>query len=440
MVTSKASFMFLAGLFSWFLILQPEGGLAQEKKVYTLKASISEALSNNWALKARQEKVGQAGYAKSQAGAEFYPKLSTSYGYTRLNESPFVEFMGQQYSIGTRDNYQWKSTITQPLFTGFALSSSYRLAELGVDQSEMSLEMDKLDLALRVKEAYFGILKADKALDVAVKAVESLESNVKVARSFYKVGMIPINDLLKAEVELSNAEFDLVKARNVSRLARSNFNNLLSRPTNEPVEVEDVLVFEPEMVDFESLLDEALNNRPEMKLLEIYILQADQQITLAQSKYYPEVALTYDYIKQGDSADVSGSPYQDANQWQAMAVASWTFWEWGKTYYSVQQGEGLKKELLQSRMETRENIALDLKTAILALADAEEKIPTTRKAVEQGEENLRVSEERYKAQVSTITEVLDAQTLLTQARTNYFNAFYDHKLAKARLQRALGKY
>ena len=123
-----------------------------------------------------------------------------------------------------------------------------------------------------------------------------------------------------------------------------------------------------------------------------------------------------------------------------MAVASWTFWEWGKTYYSVQERESLRNELLQTKQDVNENIALELKTAILALADAEEKIPTTRKAVEQGEENLRVSEERYKAQVSTITEVLDAQTLLTQARTNYYNAFYDHKLAKARLQRALGKY
>ena len=75
---------------------------------------------------------------------------------------------------------------------------------------------------------------------------------------------------------------------------------------------------------------------------------------------------------------------------------------------------------------------------MLEIATAKENIPTTRKAVEQGEENLRVNEERYKAQVTTITEVLDAQTLLTRARVNYFRALYDHNLAKARLQRALG--
>jgi outer membrane protein len=60
--------------------------------------------------------------------------------------------------------------------------------------------------------------------------------------------------------------------------------------------------------------------------------------------------------------------------------------------------------------------------------------------VEQGEENLRVNEERYKAQVNTITDVLDAQTLLTQARGNHYRALYNHNLAIFRLQRALGSY
>ena len=68
------------------------------------------------------------------------------------------------------------------------------------------------------------------------------------------------------------------------------------------------------------------------------------------------------------------------------------------------------------------------------------KIPAAKKAVEQGEENLRVSNERYNAQVTTSTEVLDAQTLLTQARVNYFSALYDHHLAKAALLRAVGEY
>ena len=118
----------------------------------------------------------------------------------------------------------------------------------------------------------------------------------------------------------------------------------------------------------------------------------------------------------------------------------WTFWEWGKTHYSVKQQESVKNEVMKTKMELEEQIQLQVKDAVLYLQTAEENIPITKKAVEQGEENLRVSQERYKAQVGTSTEVLDAQRYLTRARVNYFNALFDYNLARARLLRAMGTY
>ena len=440
----KVSLIFLILFFFWSLTFQPIGGLAQEKKIYSLEESIAEALDENWSLKATKEKIEQAMNVKKQARAEFLPKLGTSYAYTRISEEITIPipagFGGDDFPINTKNNYQWRGTVTQPVFTGFALISSFELAKLGIDQSEMEVELKRLDLALKVKEAYFDILIADKAAKVAEKDVESRESNVNVARSFYKVGMIPVNDLLKSEVELANSQHNLIKARNGARLARSAFNIVLSRPVNSLVDVKDILVYKAEQGDFQEYLEKALKNRPEMKLVDISILQTDQQIKLARSKNYPEVSLTYDYIREGDDPDVSGSPFHEEKRWEAMAVCSWTFWEWGKTYYSVREKESLKKELIQTRLALEDGIGLELKDAVLALETAEKNIPTTKKAVEQGEENLRVNEERYKAQVTTITEVLDAQTLLTQARANYYKALYSHKLAKASLQRALGTY
>jgi outer membrane protein len=437
----KTSLNLFALLFVISLISHPMYGLAQEKKVYSLEESISEALDENWSLKATGEKIEQAINVKNQARSELLPKLSTSYGYTRLSEIPtFRSSLGADIAVSSQDNYQWRGTVTQPLFTGFALVSSYDLARLGIDQSEMEFELKKLDLALRVKEAYFDILIVDKAVEVAEKDVESRESNVDVARSFYKVGMIPVNDLLRAEVELGNSQQNLVKARNGSRLARSAFNIVLSKPVNVPVEVEDILIYKPEQGDFLEYESKAFAARPEMKIIGINILQTDQEVRLARSGVYPEVSLRYDYIKEGDEPNVSGSDFHDAGRWEAMAVCTWTFWEWGKSHYAIREKESLKKELIKTRMSLEDSIRLELKDAVLAMETAEKNIPTTKKAVEQGEENLRVNNERYKAQVTTITEVLDAQTLLTRARVNYYKALYSHNLARARLQRALGTY
>lgn len=121
-----------------------------------------------------------------------------------------------------------------------------------------------------------------------------------------------------------------------------------------------------------------------------------------------------------------------------MAICSWTFWEWGKTHYSVKEKISLLNELKQIKMSLTDSIQLELKQAILGLEAAEKNIPATRISVAQAEENLRVSEERYRANVSTSTEVLDAQTILTRARMNFYKAVYAHNLAKAKMMRAIG--
>lgn len=408
----------------------------ERAEVYTLDECIRIALKNNWSVKAQEEMISESEFARDGAKSGFYPELSMNYSYTRVGDEPTVG----DIVVGDKNTFQWKGTIKQNIFTGYAVTSTYELAELGIDESKAALELEKLDLALRVKEGYFDILKADKSVDVAKSAVESLESHSALAKSFYETGMTPINDMLKAEVELANAQHDYIKAQNEATLARASFNVLLSRRDDESFDVVDILAYTPETPDFNTNLERALKERPEIKSINIMDEQVDQQITLAKSKYYPEADFTFDYIKAGDTPLVNGSDFQDANSWQATVGVTWTFWDWDKTKSSVRQNESHKKQLSQIRKTIEDNVRLELKKAILDLKEAEQKIPTAKKAVDQAEENLRVSEERYKVQATTSTEVLDAQTLLSQARMNYYSALYDHNLAKARLLRAIGEY
>ncbi|MEW6665558.1 MAG: TolC family protein [Thermodesulfobacteriota bacterium] len=410
----------------------------------TLEQSIHEAMAKSRRLRAQEERVDQARSVKNQARADFLPKVGTTYGYTRDSETRLLRSTlmttGRPVAISSQDNYQWTGFVKQPIFTGFALLSTYRLAELGIDLSETQLELEKLDLTLRVKESYFNVLIADKSVEVAEREVESLRSNVKVASNFYDVGIIPVNDLLKAEVELANAEQNLVKALKAAEASRAAFNTVLFRPTQQPVELVDILTHKREVGKYETYVQSAMDGRPELKVVDINLLRTDEQIRLSRSKLYPEVSLNYQYTKQGDSPEVSGSEFHDAGYWQAVTTLTWTFWEWGKTHYAEKEKRSVKRELMETKAELEANIKLEVKQAVLDLDVAEQNIPTTQKAVRQAEENLRVNEERYKAQVTTITEVLDAQALLTRARVNFYRALYDHNLAKARLERAVGKY
>jgi outer membrane protein len=406
-----------------------------EVKAYTIDKSITTAFENNWSVKTVEEKVSESEYVRDGARAAMLPELSTSYGYTRLNDIT----MGDQ-KISDHNDYQWSATVTQPIFKGHSLTSAYDLAKLGIDQSKVAVELEKLDLALQVKQAYFSILRADKSVGVAKSSIESLESQLETEKSFYNVGRIPINDLLKAEVKLANARHTYIKAQNEAMIARVSFNKLLSRPVDEFFEIEDILVYTRENPDYDASLEKALKARPEIKALKLSEEQLDELAKQAKSRYYPDVTLSSSYIKAGDTPVVSGSNYQLANQWRATVGVSWTLWDWGKTKSSVNQIKNQKKQLSNTVMDLEENIRVELKKSIINLKEAEEKIPTARKAIEQAEENLRVNELRYKVQMTTATEVLDAQQLLAEARDNYYNAIYDHIFAKAVLLRAMGEY
>ncbi len=440
MVRWMVRFMGMLFLSFWVIALFHQSVRAGEIRVYTLDECVKEALRNNWELKAKKEQIDQAEYVKNQARAEFLPKLSTSYGYKRYGLNQEIFTSRGPFEMGSKNNYQWIGTVTQPIFTGFAITSSYRLAKLGIDVSRLEVLIQELDLALSAKSAYFNILTSDMAVETADKAAQALESHAEEARNFHKVGMIPVNDLLESEVNAGNAQHDLVSAKNQARLARSGFNALLSRPVNAPVEVKKIEAHSPEKGNYREYVEMALKNRPEMKLVDVKLLQADQRMTLAGSKYYPEVVFTWDYIKQGDTPSVSGGEYHQASNWEAGVGLTWTFWEWGKTHYAVKEQKSVKNELSKMMMELEEQIQLQVKDAVLDLGTAEENIPITQKAVAQGEENLRVSRERYKAQVGTSTEVLDAQRYLTRARVNHFMALFDYHLARARLLRAVGTY
>jgi len=397
--------------------------------------SIQEAFENNWSIKQKSEKIQESEYEKKRAKADFLPSMTTSYEYIR-NGGPETS-----YNYMYKNDYQWTTEVTQPLFTGFALSSAFELAKLDIDDNNFDLALEKLDLALKVKETFFTILKADKDVEVAKKEVESFELHLKTAQDFYEVGNKTINDVLMAEVDLANSRYNLAKAEKAASTARAKFNVLLSRKLNATVEVEDTLEYQPAQTDLEELTDLALKNRPEIKKLKINDIQFDQQIRNTKSAYYPTTNLTYSYLRKGDTWDVSGSMfYEQGTSWQAVVGLTWKFWDWNKTKNSVRKIESQKTQLEQNRESTEDQIKFEVNDAVLNLLEAEKNIPTAKKAVEQAEENQRFSIERYREQVATSTEVVDAQKYLSRAKLNYYNAIYDHLLARASLLRAIGEY
>src|SRR5664280_1808114 len=416
----------------------------------TLEASIDIALKNSTVINIAKEGSKGASAQKMEAFTGFLPKFNTSYSYQRLNEAPFMKFVGvppplnaiipngTELIAGTQNNYNWAIEATQPLFAGGGILANYQANSIGEDAAHLEETAKYQDVVQEVKVAYFNILRAQRIQDATRQSVEMLSVHRDVAENYFNVGMIPKNDLLHAEVELANGKQSLVRAKNAVELAKSSFNTVLKRKIIAPVEVVDILTYHPLNQSFEDCLNVAQQARPELKISSLKAAQAGKLVRIAQSDYFHSLSLVGNYSRFGDNPSVSGSDFKDQESWYLMAVASWNFWEWGKTKFRVDASKAKENQAIEASKELNDQITLEIKNAYLILQETESQIVVWQKVIEQAEENFRISEERYKERVATSTEVLDAQTLLTKAKSEYANALGDYNVNYAKLQRAMG--
>ena len=418
--------------------LLPQKLPAQEKgQLLTLKESIQLALERNLAMQQAKEEVRFAQEQKKEARTGFLPKFIAEYSYRRPSETE-ARIGGVRVEVEDDNQYRFTGTVEQPLFTGFETLSTYQLASMGLDVAKIQMERIRLDIILDVKESYLEIIRAVRIREVAEQSVKQLQEGVRVAKNFVKVGLRPKVDVLDAETRLGQSELALIRATNDIGVSKARLNTILREPIDIAFEIEDILTTEPYERSYQATKEIALEHRPELLEAKKNVSIAEKEVTLAKSNYYPEIGLSVNYFRQGDDPTVNGSDNVDRENWDIVAGATWTFFEWGKTRYATNQQRARLRQAKETLEQVKDTILLEVKSVYLTLQAAEKGIAVAEKQVESAEENFRISQERYKEQVATSTEVLDAQTRLTEARANYVDALVIFGLARANLLRAMG--
>jgi outer membrane protein len=439
-----------------FMTLWGRTALPQEiPKPMTLEESIRIALDRNLNLHSVKEGVLGAEFTRKSARGAFFPKWTGQYGWTWLS-SP-TTLGSQSVPIAPRDvgptaaastttvtvpttsryTYNLSTSLNQPIYLGGATHANYNIAKLGVELSKMTVEQAKLDIVLQTRVGYLTILRAEKFVDVAKQAVKQFEGQLQISQAYFEVGLIAKADVLQAEVNLAHALQAQVKAENDLYVAKAAFNNLLRRDLNTPIEVVDILLYKRFPLSYDESVDEALRQRPELKAAGLSINQAKENVKLTRSAMLPNVSLFGSYFRNSDQVFLNGDLSSD--RWSITALATLTLWDWGSIYYQVGASKVKVTQAEDSRTQLKESITLEVKDDYLNMLVAEKNINTASKAIEQAEENLRLNEERYKYQVSTAFDVINAVTLLAQARTNYYGALSDFNVAKASLERSMGR-
>jgi len=432
------------------LMLLPGTLFGQAPQPLTLEEAIKLGLERSKMLSVSRTKVDAASAKSGEAFAAQLPSLTVAGGYTRLSDVPPFEIPAREFgnpqpiviSPVVLDNYSSRVTLQQPIFTGFKLHSNARAAEYLAKAGESDYKNDEADLILNVTSAYWSLYQTLETRKVTGENVTRLQTYHKDTENLMKAGLSTRSDLLKIEVQLSNAELTQIDAENDVQVAMMNLNNVIGQPIDTQIKLESVpddTAMGRDISQYPVLLNQAFSSRPDVQAMQSRLEASKASVTAAQGNYFPQIFLTGNYYYNRPNVRYLPTIDEFKSTWDVGVQVQFDLWNWGATSAEVDQARAAlsQNEILYAQM--KDNISLEVRRNLLAVNRAKEKISVARVGVDQAEENVRTTGDKYKTGLATSTDLLDVNVALLQAKINYTGALVEQELARATLRRSLGE-
>lgn len=429
-------------------ILANTNGIAQTELRLTVERAIQLALDNSKSLHASLMRLNYADAKASEVNASRLPALKLSGAYTRLSDvPPFAvalppQLGGNSFTLAPSvvNNYTMKASLEQPLFTGFKLDAAAAAADYTARATEQDHARDRSELLYSVRVAYWSLFKAIEFKKVIDETVEQVKAHLRDVQNMMEQGMATTNDVLKVQVQLSDAQLRQIEANNNVQLAMIGLNNSIGIPLQTRIVIDSDIRHQPgtDYTNLDGLIAWALEHRPEVKGVEYRVKAADAGVTAARGAWWPQVFLAANYYYNRPNQRIQ--PLQDVfkDTWDVTIGVSLDIWNWGKTLHQTDQASAQLEEAKDALSQLKDGIMLEVTQSYLNLHQAKERTYVAEQGVKQAEENYRVTNKRFKEGLAQTSDLLDAEVALLQARTSYTQALVDFELAEARLQKALG--
>jgi outer membrane protein len=400
--------------------------------IITISEGLRFATDNNRLIKIASFNKDIASTDTLVAKSKLLPSLNASFSQTYLAHQPGAVFDSRSAFLSQKDYLSYGINLYQTIYDFGANISRYESSKTVLDVTKLDLVRIRNLVALDFINTYFDLLETEKMILVAQKEVEGFEEHLKVAQSLYTEGVITKNDLLQAEVMLSDARQRLLTIKNRRSTNASKMNNILARPINAEIQVIDVPMNVSEALELEKAWKTAETERSEIMIIDHELKILDLQGTATKSEYYPKL-----FAQGGYNFTENRYQFPEGN-WSLVLGMNVNLFSGGSTKAEVSKVIYRREQLLEQKRKLVDDIKLEVEKSYLDLRNAMEKIRVTKDAASQAEENLRIHKIRYEEGIATSTDVVDAITLLATAETNSYRAVYELRRAQAELQFAIG--
>lgn len=398
----------------------------------SLQDCLQRAHDNNPALKSAAWDSRIAQENSRLAAVALYPRVDATAGYTMQLEPQAVKING------------FTAETQEPDFATAGIAASYTLYDFGrrdarirqanayTEAASQGFLSTSGDFALQVIEAYFRILETGRLIQAAAEEVTQITEHRRVAQVLFEEGVVTRNDVLQAEVRLASARQKQLSVVNTLTNAWLLLNFLTGSEPGFRGELDEATTLSSTTRSVAGGADTPVN-RHDIKAQKQILEAREFEVKENRKNYVPEIytRLGMDYVqndKVREQTLYSATLGIRINLFDGFAAQA--------AHAKAVKQRSKQQDTLRL---TEQRALLEITTAGNDARVAKERISVTEAAIKQSEENLRINEERYQARVGIASEVLDAQTLVTQAKADYYRALYDYQTATARLQNARGE-
>ncbi|MCZ4224113.1 TolC family protein [Pedobacter rhodius] len=423
--------------------LIPAALFAQSTKELNINQAIELGIANSKNLKLSQNKIDQAVAQLEVVKDNVLPTANASFIYNHA-EIPTSTFSlpggGSSLQLPKRaDAFIGTAAVQELVYGGGKLKYAKESTKLLADVARLDADKNKEEITYAVISTYYNLYKVAQSRKVVDQNLESIAAQIKQAQRFFEQGIVTKNDVLRFQLQQANVTLTQLDIESNRKIINYNLDILLGLPEDTEVKITDPSVGLKAAGSLSDYITLAMANRQELKQLDVQNKVADYNIKTIRANTLPTVGVGANlyYINP------SGNFIPPANQYLMPvtlgATVSWNIASLWTNKNKVSEAKIQQSEIVIQKDILSDNVKTDINKNFQNYQVARNKIQVLETSIAQATENDKLLASKYKNNVASVTDRIDAETLLYQAKINLEIAKADAGLAYFTLLKSTGK-
>jgi outer membrane protein len=407
-------------------------------KPLTLRECIDIALKNSPTMKVAKINLIEEDMNIDDAKSRFYPEVGVNGSYMFSDRIDF----GWE-----KENYNAGLDASYVIWDHGQRKNNLKQAETRKKIENSRFQKTSQSLIYNIVRAYYNLLEAEKIIAVDEQLIEISKRDVEKIKAYIENGLAIEADLATARVQQANNELTLLNDMNNLNIARANLAVIMGLDPEIDINVIDdpdydlyvkTGLIETEKILIDDMSEQSMKSRPELAELQSNKRILELASELAKLERWPKLyanagfnLMLDDYLRERDAI-------KNYKSWDAMARLTFPLFDGGKSKRIVDKAELALQKLQENESELKQNIALEVRQAYLDFERSKKALDITAVQVEDAKMSLDVTQELYELQEATLLELLDVQARYARSLINRVRAFYDYKISRRALEKAMG--